>query len=142
MREQPEEAERRQHQAGGKLHVHHWILRQEHGVTRSCLWTQLRTLGSCGKPVNERKGNRETCCLTHRRSGTLEGKPAESLSVEFSPSPSKEDEGVGEERRWRGGERTEQGAWQEAGSNPRNPLDSWQLAEEMNEGEERKSEVI
>lgn len=61
------------------------------------------------------------------------------MSVEPSPSPSKEDEGVGEERRWRGGERTEQGAWQEAGSNPRNPLDSWL---KMNEGEERKSEVI
>lgn len=55
MREQQEEAERRQHQAGGKLHVHHWILRQEHGVTRSCHWTQLRSLGCCGKPVNEEK---------------------------------------------------------------------------------------
>lgn len=33
MREQQEEAERREDEAGGKLHIHHWILRQEHGVT-------------------------------------------------------------------------------------------------------------
>lgn len=45
--------------------------------------------------------------------------------MDSSPSSSKEDEGVGEERRRRGVGETEQGARQEAGSSSKNPLDDW-----------------
>lgn len=31
-KEQQEEAERRQHEAGGQLLIHYWTLRQEHGI--------------------------------------------------------------------------------------------------------------